>query len=94
MHRLLTTVWISDLSNQTKIDFFLAVAVSVLLYSFTTWTLTKRLKKRLEGNYTNILRKVLNSGKQHPIKQQLCGHLPPISQIIQARRTRLAGSCF
>ena len=34
------------------------------------------------------------SGKQHPTKHQLYGHLPPITKTIQARRTRHAGHCW
>ena len=30
------------------------MVVSILLYGCTTWTLTKRLKKKLDGNYTRI----------------------------------------
>ena len=38
-----------------------------------------------------MLRSILNkSWKQHPIKQQLCGHQPSISKPIQIRRTRHA----
>ena len=33
------------------------------------------------------------SWKQHPTKQQLYGHLPPISKTIQIRRTRHVGHC-
>ena len=32
-----------------KLDFFKVVAVSLLLYSCITWTLTKRLEKKLDG---------------------------------------------
>ena len=31
--------------------------------------------------------------RQHPTKQQLYGHLPPITKTIQIRRTRHAGHC-
>ena len=56
------------------------------------WTLTKRLEKKLDGNYTRMLRAILNrSWRQHPTKQQLYGHLPPITKTIQIRRTRHAG---
>ena len=37
---------ISDLSNKIERQFFQIVAVSVLLYGCTTWTLTKRLEKK------------------------------------------------
>ena len=46
---------------------------------YTTLTLTKRIEKKLDENYTRILRAVLNkSWKQHPRKQPLYGHLPLI----------------
>ena len=61
----------------------------------TTWTLTKRLEKKLDGNYTRMLRAILNkSWKQHPTRHQLYGHLPPITKTIQVRRTRHAGHCW
>ena len=40
----------------------------------------KRMEKKLDVNYTGILRVALNkSCKQHTTKQQLFSHLPPIS---------------
>ena len=69
--------------------------VSVLMYGCTTWTLTKCLENKLDGNYTRMLHAVLNkSWKQHPTNKQLYGHLPPISQTIWGRRTRHAGHCW
>ena len=71
------------------------MVVSILLYGCTTWTLTKRLEKKQDGNYTRMLRAVLNkSGRQHPTRHQLYGHLPPITKTIQVRRTRHAGHCW
>ena len=70
-----------------KRSFFQAAVVSILSYGCTTWTLTKRLEKKLDGNYTRMLR-------QHPTKRQLYDHLPPITKTIQARRTRHAGHCW
>ena len=50
-----------------KRSFFQAAVVWILLYGCTTWTLTKRLEKKLDGNYTRILRAILNkSWQQHP----------------------------
>ena len=37
------------------LSFFQAAVVSILLYGCTTWTLTKRLEKKLDGNYTAFL---------------------------------------
>ena len=57
----------------------------------TTWTLTKRLEKKLDGNYTRMLQAILNkSWWQQPIRHQLYAHLPPIKKTIQVRRTRHA----
>ena len=78
-----------------KRSFFQAAVVSILLYGCTTWTHTKRLERRLDGNYTRMLRAVLNkSWRQHPTRLQLYGHLPPITKTIQVRRTRHAGHCW
>ena len=75
-----------------KRSFFQAAVVSILLYGCTTWTLTKRLEKKIDGNYIRMLRAILNkSWKQHPTKHWLYGHLPPITKTIQVRRTRHAG---
>ena len=50
-------------------------------------TLTKRLEKKLDGNYTRMLRAILNkSWQQHPTRHQLYGHLPPITKTIQVTR--------
>ena len=48
----------SDLTDKMKRSFFQAAVVSILLYGCTTWTLTKRLEKKLEGNYTRMLRAI------------------------------------
>ena len=78
-----------------KRSFFQAAVVSILLYGCTTWTLTKRLEKKLDGNYTRMLRAILNkSWRQHPTRHQLYGHLPPITKTIQVRRTKNAGHCW
>ena len=81
--------------NQTWPIKWNAVVVSILLYGCTTWTLTKRLEKKLDGNNTRMLRAILNkSWRQHPTRHQLYGHLPPITKTIQVRRTRHAGHCW
>ena len=88
----LSIIWKSDLTDKMKRNFFQAAVVSILLYGCTTWTLTKRLEKKLDGNYTRMLRAILNKfWRQHPTRHQLYGHLPPITKTIQVRRTRHAG---
>ena len=87
----LSVIWKSDLVDKMK-QFLQAAIVSILLYGCTTKTLTKWLEKKLDGNYTKMLRAILNrSWWQYLTKQQLYGYLPPITKIIQIRRTRHAG---
>ena len=91
----LSIIWKSDLTDKMKRSFFQAAVVSILLYGCTTWTLTKRLEKKLEVNNTGMLRAILNKfWRTHPTKHQLYGHLPPIKKTIQVRRTRHAGHCW
>ena len=91
----LSTIWKSDLTDKMKRSFFQAAVTSILLYGCTTWTLTKRLEKKLDGKYTRMLRAILNkSWRQHPTRHQLYGHLPPITKTIQVRQTRHAGHCW
>ena len=72
----LLVIWKSDLTDKMKLSFFQAAVMSILLYGCTTWTLTKRMEKKLDGNCTKMLRAILNeSWRQHPTKQQLYGHL-------------------
>ena len=78
-----------------KRSFSQAVVVSILQDGCTNWTLTKRLEKKLDGNYTRMLRAILNkSWRQHPTSHQLYGHLPLLAKTIQVRRTRHAGHCW
>ena len=91
----LSIIWKSDLTDKMKPSFFQAAVVSILLCRCTTWTLTKRLEKKLDGNYTRMLRAILNKSlRQHPTRYQLYGHLPPITKTIKVRRTRHAGHCW
>ena len=80
----LSVIWKSDLTNKMKRSFFQAVIMSILLYGCTTWMLTKRMEKKLYEQYW----------RQHPTKQQLYGHLPPIMKTIKIRQTRHAGHCW
>ena len=74
------------------VSLFFLQEIYIYIY---TWTLTKRLEKRLGGNYTRMLGATLNkSWWQHPTRHQLYGHLPPITKTIQVRWTRHAGHCW
>ena len=82
----LSIIWKPDLTDKMKRSFFQAAVVSIVLSGCTTWTLKKRLKKKLDGNYTRMLRAILDkSWRQHPTRHQLYGRLPPITKTIQVR---------
>ena len=70
----LSVIWKSELTEKTKC-FFKAVVVSIQLFGCTTWTLTKRTEKKLDSNYTRMLRAILNKAwMQHSLKKQLYSH--------------------
>ena len=51
--------------------------------------------KKLDGNCTRMQQAILSKyWKQQPTKQQLYGHLLPISKTIQIRQTWHAGPCW
>ena len=51
----LSVIWKSDLTDKMKCSFFQAAVMSILLNGCTTWTLTKWMEKKLDGNYTRML---------------------------------------
>ena len=51
----ISVIWMSGLTDKMKRNFFQATLVSILLYGCTTWSLTKRMEKKLDGNYTRML---------------------------------------
>ena len=60
----LSIIWKSDLTDKMKHSFSQTAVVSILLYGCTTWTQTKRLEKKLHGNYTRMMRAILNKSWQ------------------------------
>ena len=67
----LANAWtaIDRLTDKMKCSFFQPAVVSRLLYGCPTWTLTKRMEKKLDGNYRRMIRAILNkSWRQHPTK--------------------------
>ena len=90
-----SVIWRSGLTDKIKCSFFQAAVVLILLYGCTTWILTKRMEKKLDSNYTRMLQTIWNkSCRQHLTKQQLYGHLPPIMETIQVRRTKHVRHCW
>ena len=56
----LSIKWKSDLTDKMKRSFFQSTVISILQYGCTSRKLTKRLEKKLDGNYTRMVRAILN----------------------------------
>ena len=83
------------LSFQKRIQIFRATVEPILLYGSETWTLSKKLEKRLDGTYTRLLMRAQNlSWKRHPSISDIYGHLPRVSALIRHRRVQFAGHCY
>ena len=88
-------IWSSQLSNNIKVKIFRATIEPILLYGSETWTLSRKLEKRLDGTYTRLLRRAQNlSWKSHPSISQIYNKLPRVSSLVKYRRVQFAGHCF
>ena len=88
-------IWASDLETSLKIKIFRATVEPILLYGSETWTLSRKLEKRLDGTYTRLLMRVKNlSWKTHPTKKQMYCDLKPVTSVLKARRAQFAGHCL
>ena len=56
----LKKIWTSKLSRKLKERLFIATFESVLLYGAESWTITKVMRKQIDGCYTRMLRMALN----------------------------------
>ena len=80
----MNAIWKSRLPDRIKRNFFRATAESVLVYGSVSWTPTKALEKRLSGNYTRMLRAILNrSWKDHPSNKEIYANIPDICTSIR-----------
>ena len=90
----LQKLWHSNLSNEYKVFLFQYLVKPGLLYGAETWYLTQTTQKRLDGTYTNLLRRVQNIHcSEHATKERVYGNLPPISDTLMRRRLQFAGHC-
>ena len=55
-------IWSSRLTNDFKIKLFMATVEPMLLYGSETWTLSRKLERRLDGTYTRLLMRAQNLG--------------------------------
>ena len=88
-------VWKSNLQRHLKISFFRATVESVLLYNAESWTLTQKMRNRLDGTYTRMLRAVLGvSWNDHMTNKELYGKLTKLTDQLQIRRLKFIGHCW
>ena len=72
----MNAIWKSRLPDRIKRNFFRVTVESVLVYGSVSWTLTKALEKRISGNYTHLLRAILNrSWKDHPTNKEIYANI-------------------
>ena len=87
-------IWRSNLDNNLKVRLFRAAVEPILLYGAETWTLTLKQQQRLDGTYTNLLRRVQNiHWSSHATLEEIYRELPPISARLAKRRLLFAGHC-
>jgi hypothetical protein len=90
----LKKIWHSTLANETKVHIFKTLIEPILIYGAETWTLTKSQLMRLNGAYTNMLRRVQNiHWSEHATLERIYGNTPPLSQKVAKRRLSFAGHC-
>ena len=59
-------IWKSKMPDKLKINLFRTAVESVLVYGAISWNLTAKLKGKIDGAYTRILRAALNkSWREH-----------------------------
>ena len=71
----LSLIWKSDLTDKMKRSFFQAAVLSILLYGFTTWMLTKRMEKKarrqLHKNAASNIEQVLEAATHKAVAAQI-----------------------
>ena len=88
-------IWSSRLTIDFKINIFRATVEPIPLYGSETWTLSRKLERRLDGTYTRLLMRAKNlSWKRHPTIAQIYGKLPRVSTLVKSRRVQFSGHCF
>ena len=86
---MLSVIWKSDLTDRMKLSFFPSICVNTAVWMHY-WDANFR-KKAWQQLHKNAASNTEQVPEQDPTKQQLYGHLPPITKTIQVRRTRHVG---
>ena len=85
----------SNMRKQLKILAFKTTVETVILYGSQCWTLDSKLRKRIYGFYTHLLRMAQNiSWKNKISNEQLYNGSPIAKFIISEIMLNLAGHCI
>ena len=88
-------MWCSRLSQELKVNLFLAIVESVLMYGCEAWTMAANLTKSGDVVYTRMLRVVHQmSWRDNITNQDLYANLLKLSTKIQQRRMKFAVHCY
>ena len=90
----MNSIWKSRLPDNMKRNFFRETVEFVLINGSVSWTLIKSLEKRINGNYTRMLRAILNRfWKDHLNNKEIYGNIPDICTSIRQQRLHFSGHC-
>ena len=83
------------MNKSLQINFFRATVESVLLYVAESWTLTGRMRDRLDGTYTEMIRTIPGvSWREKKTNKDLYRNLPKITDTLRIRRLKFIGHCW
>ena len=83
------------MNNKFEIRAFKATIETVLLYGSQCWTLDNKLRKRIDGCYTHLLRMAQNiSWKSKTRNEKLYNGSPKATDIISKIMLNLDGHCI
>ena len=89
---MMKSIWNSKIENSQKIRTFKAIIELILLYGSKCWIIDSKMRKKIDGCYTRLLRMATNiSWKYKVTNTQLYRDMPKISEAITHKRLQLAG---
>ena len=85
-------LWISILDTHLNSRIFKVSLETIFLYGSETWTIDKKLRRKINVCYTKLLRMVLNVSWRDKISNKvLYNGMPLITDVIDSQRMRIAG---
>ena len=80
--------------DPVKIQFFRSTVESVLLYEAESWTIKNAMCRRLDVNYTRMLRAVVGfTWRDRKTNNELYGELSKVTSVLKVIRLNSLGTC-